>query len=247
MKIMNLEKHDYKFLAVQERENLINWLSKQFNYNEKAVIEITSDNYSSIVASLCVKAVGKENVIGVVFTEENDIITEEVEELLQHLNLNHIIRIPLTSTNIFFSSYLKGKNLKQNQDLIKKHIIRFKNMALSSLGDKYGRTVSSYTLSNLVLNTTAVELAINYNVCPVADFTDSEVIAIGKSLKLPEILLKEHRNIHFNYTNLDSIIREGFCNDAKEEALIWDLIPLGNNRNNRGINSCNSFLPNCVF
>lgn len=247
MKIMNLNGNNYNFLASQEKENLIQWLTKQFANNKKAVIEITAEKYSGIVGSLCAQAIGKENVIGVVFTENDDMINKDCEELLRELNLNHIIRIPLTLTDKLFDSYLKGEELQQNQELKEKLIKRFKAMFLSSLGDLYGKTISLDTLSNLVLDKTAMDLSNNYDICPVANFTSSEVIAIGKSLNLSDFCLKELRNIDFNYTNLDLIIREGSCNNTEEADYIWEQIQLNKTNRNKNINEYNSFLPNCIY
>lgn len=247
MKIMNLNGNNYNFLASQEKENLIQWLTKQFANNEKAVVEITAEKYSGIVGSLCVQAIGKENVIGVVFTENDDMINKDCTELLRELNLNHIIRVPLTLTDKLFTSYLKGEELQRNQELKEKLIKRFKAMFLSSLGDLYGKTIGLDTLSNLVLDKTAMDLSNNYDICPVANFTASEVIAIGKSLNLSDFCLKELRNIDFNYTNLDLIIREGSCNNEEEADYIWEQIQLNKTNRNKNINEYNSFLPNCIY
>ena len=61
------------------------------------------------------------------------------------------------------------------------------------------------------------------------------------------MFLKEQRNLEFNYTNLDMIIREVSCNNKDEEEKIWNLIHNNQIHKYNNINNCKSFLPNCIF
>ena len=66
------------FDAKKTKENIIEWIKNYFNENgpnSKAVIGISGGKDSSIVAALCVEALGKERVVGVLMPcgEQDDI------------------------------------------------------------------------------------------------------------------------------------------------------------------------------
>ncbi|MFR7443111.1 MAG: hypothetical protein ACLUUO_05950 [Sellimonas intestinalis] len=68
----------YKFNAKQTTNNIINWIQDWFSENGpdcKAVIGISGGKDSSIVAALCVEALGKDRVYGVLMPNgvQNDI------------------------------------------------------------------------------------------------------------------------------------------------------------------------------
>ena len=247
MKIMNLENYSYQYHASSETEHIINWITKSFAYNEKALVELADNDYSPITANLCVKAIGKENVVGVIFIKADDKISDRLQQIVKELDLKEVLYFSIDNTLKDFAPYLQVEDYQTNKELTNEHIIKFKAMTLSSLKSRYGKSVSGYTLSDIVTNATIAEQIINYDICPVADFTNTEVLAIAKSLKLSSMFLKEQRNLEFNYTNLDMIIREGSCNNKDEEEKIWNLIHNNQIHKYNNINNCKSFLPNCIF
>ena len=61
-------KNEYNFDVKKTTEELIKWIADWFNVNGKdcnAVIGISGGKDSTIAAALCVKALGKDRVIGV--------------------------------------------------------------------------------------------------------------------------------------------------------------------------------------
>ena len=60
--------NEYNFNVKKTTEELINWIADWFNINGKncnAIIGISGGKDSTIAAALCVKALGKDRVIGV--------------------------------------------------------------------------------------------------------------------------------------------------------------------------------------
>ena len=83
------------FDAKKTKENIIEWIKNYFNENgpnSKAVIGISGGKDSSIVAALCVEALGKERVVGVLMPcGEQDDISEVIMWLscTDHVDIMH--------------------------------------------------------------------------------------------------------------------------------------------------------------
>ena len=82
------------FDAVKVKDQCVQWIRDFFEENGKgcnAVVGISGGKDSSIVAALCVEALGKERVIGVLMPngEQHDI--DMAHLLVDHLGIKHFI------------------------------------------------------------------------------------------------------------------------------------------------------------
>ena len=80
----------YKFDAVHATEQCVNWIKDWFEENGKgcnAVLGISGGKDSSIVAALCVKALGKDRVIGVLMPKGEQFDINYSEELCDFLDI----------------------------------------------------------------------------------------------------------------------------------------------------------------
>ena len=84
----------YKFDAEKVKNECIKWIRRFFENNGKgcnAVVGISGGKDSSVVAALCVEALGKDRVIGVLMPngEQSDI--DMAKLLVSHLGIRHYI------------------------------------------------------------------------------------------------------------------------------------------------------------
>ena len=84
----------YQFNAAKIKDECVQWIRDFFEANGKgcnAVVGISGGKDSSIVAALCVEALGKDRVIGVLMPcgEQADI--DMAKLLVSHLDIKHFI------------------------------------------------------------------------------------------------------------------------------------------------------------
>lgn len=111
---------EYEFNAKQVKEDLVNWIKDYFEENGKdcnAIIGISGGKDSSVVAALCVEALGKDRVIGVLMPqgEQHDIdCSKEICSLLGIRNVTVNIEDMLFSTNMEFDLAFKDLDISMS-------------------------------------------------------------------------------------------------------------------------------------
>ena len=214
---------------------LINWLREWFLENGKdcnAVIGISGGKDSTVVAALCVKAIGKNRVIGVMMPngKQNDI-----SDSVRVCDILDIKRITVNIKNIVDIEekiLLEGVKELNKEELSNQTLINVP--ARIRMVTLYG---ISQTMNGRVINTCNLsEDWIGYStrfgdsvgdVSPLAHFTVDEVRKIGLELGLPKDLIykkpsdglcgkTDEDNIGFTYDTLDKYIRTGICDDNKK-------------------------------
>ena len=86
----------YKFDAKDAAEKCVCWIREWFEQNGKgcnAVLGISGGKDSSITAALCVKALGKERVIGVMMPQGEQFDIDYSKDLCDFLDLNLLARL----------------------------------------------------------------------------------------------------------------------------------------------------------
>lgn len=231
----------YKFDEKKMVKDLVKWLRDWFLENGrdcKAIIGISGGKDSSVVASLCVKALGKDRVIGVLLPNGNQ---TDIEDSIRVCNL---LKIKYTIINIKDIVDTEKKLLLNSLTEFNKK--ELSNQTLINLPARVRMTVLygiSQTLNGRVMNTCNLsEDWIGYStrygdaagdVSPLANLTVTEVRKIGIELGLPEDLVyktpsdglsgkTDEDNLGFTYETLDKYIREGICEDKKIKKLIDD-------------------------
>lgn len=214
--------------------DLIEWVKNWFNENGKgcnAVIGISGGKDSSVVAAVCVAALGKERVIGVLMPngEQSDIDCSM--QLVKHLD------IPYYVCNIKKSFDGVLEQLQECDVEISKQTrvnlaprIRMATLYAVSQS-KNGRVANTCNLSEdwVGYSTRYGDMAGDFS--PLSRLTVQEVKAIGKHLGLPINLVDkvpsdgltgntDEDNLGFTYATLDRYIREGVCEDEKTKARI---------------------------
>lgn len=231
-------KPEYNFNAKQVTNDLVLWVRDYFNDNgktSKAVIGISGGKDSSVVAKLCVEALGKERVLGVLMPcgEQADIsYSQELCELLGIENVTVNIEDMLFSTNLEFELCFKSLGVSMST------VTTFNTPARLRMTVLYGiaGSVSGRVSCNSNLSEDYVGYATKYgdgagDFAPLMNLTVTEVKAIGRELGLPEKFIEkmpidglcgksDEDNLGFSYADLDKYIRLGVCNDLDLKAKI---------------------------
>ena len=219
------------FDAVKIKNDCVEWIKKFFEENGpdcNAVVGISGGKDSSIVAALCVEALGKDRVIGVLMPcgEQHDI--DMAELLVSHLGIRHfVVNIKdavegLTKSVPFELSDQSRINLPP----------RIRMAALYAVSQSNnGRVANTCNLSE-----DWVGYATRYgdgagDFSPCSHLTVAEMKQIGRVLGLPDVLVDkvpidglcgktDEENLGFTYAELDRYIREGIIEDEEKKAKI---------------------------
>ena len=207
-----------KFDVKEEVNNIIKFVRKYYKENNLggAILGISGGKDSAVVAALLVKALGKDNVIGVTIpchSQDEDRIDAKAVSDYYGIEL-----INFDITNTFDTFKLELNNLgnfskeeTKNSDINLKPRLRMATLYyLAALYSALkGKTYLVAGTSN------KCELYVGYftkggdsvhDISPIADFTVEEVIKIGKYLKVPDkVLYKAPNDGLSNQTDEDKL------------------------------------------
>ena len=221
----------YQFNAAKIKDECVQWIRDFFEANGKgcnAVVGISGGKDSSIVAALCVEALGKDRVIGVLMPcgEQADI--DMAKLLVSHLDIKHfIINIKdavdgITKAIPFELSDQSRVNLPP----------RIRMSTLYAVSQSHnGRVANTCNLSeDWVGYSTRYGDSVG-DFSPCSHLTVQEMKQIGRLLGLPDVLIDkvpsdglcgktDEDNLGFTYAELDRYIREGVIENEEHKALI---------------------------
>ncbi len=219
------------FDAQRVKNECVEWIRDFFlktGPDCNAIVGISGGKDSSVVAALCVKALGRERVIGVLMPcgEQHDI--DMAKLLVSHLGIK---------------SYTV--NIKDTVDAIHKNMpIKMSNQSITNIPPRVRMTTlyaMSQSLNGRVANTCNLsEDYVGYSTrygdsvgdfSPCSHLTVNEVKQIGRLLGLPSVLVDkvpidglcgktDEENLGFTYDVLDRYIRTGEIDDIKTKELI---------------------------
>ena len=221
------------FDAVKTTNECVAWIRDFFEKNGKdcnAVIGISGGKDSSVAAALCVKALGKDRVIGVLMPcgEQADI--DCAYRLCEHLGIKHYVINVKDAIDGLKSSMPKDLPLS-NQSIVNLPP-RIRMSTLYAVSQSLnGRVVNTCNLSEdwVGYSTRYGDAAGDFS--PLSLLTVAEVKEIGKLLELPIDLVEkvpidglcgktDEENLGFTYAELDRYIRTGEIEDkAKKERI----------------------------
>lgn len=219
------------FDAVKVKDECVQWIRDFFEENGpgcNAVLGISGGKDSSIAAALCVEALGKDRVIGVLMPcgEQHDI--DMAYMLVNHLDIKHYV------VNIKDAiEGLKGSMpLELSTQSITNMPPRIRMTTLYAVSQSCnGRVVNTCNLSEdwVGYATRYGDAAGDFS--PLCNLTVQEVKEIGRILNLPDVLVDkvpidglcgktDEDNLGFTYAELDRYIRTGEIEDmAKKERI----------------------------
>ena len=204
--------------ARKDLNGCVRWIRRFFEENGpgcNAVVGISGGKDSSVVAALCVKALGRERVIGVLMPngEQSDI--DMAKLLVSHLGIRHYI--------VNIADAVKGVTeaipfpLSDQSRINLPPRIRMSTLYAVSQSMN-GRVANTCNLSEdwVGYSTKFGDAAGDFS--PLSDLTVTEVLQIGDYLGLPKELVHkvpidglcgktDEENLGFTYAELDRYIR----------------------------------------
>jgi len=214
------------FNAKEVKNQCVEWIRQWFENNGKgcnAVIGISGGKDSSVVAALCVEALGADRVIGILMPngEQKDI--SDAVHLIEHLDINGYV-VDVSKT---ISSLQKATSLPLTEQSKINLPPRIRMAALYMVSQSLnGRVANTCNLSeDWVGYSTRYGDSVG-DFSPLSRLTVTEVKAIGYELGLPKELIEkvpadglcdktDEDNLGFTYATLDRYIREGVCEDIE--------------------------------
>lgn len=220
----------YQFNALETKNKCVEWIKDFFQKNGpecNAVVGISGGKDSSVVAALCVEALGKERVIGVLMPCGVQADIDMAQLLVYHLGIK--------SYTINIESAVKGitKELEDGLDMEITHQSRINLPPRIRMSTLYAvsQCVNGRVANTCNLSEDWVGYSTRYgdsvgDFSPLSRLTVTEVKEIGRLLGLPEVLVDkvpidglcgktDEENLGFKYATLDKYIREGICEDAE--------------------------------
>lgn len=221
------------FNAKKVKDDCVKWIQDFFEENGKgcnAVLGISGGKDSSISAALCVEALGKDRVIGVLMPQGEQHDIDMAYKLVNHLGIKHYV------VNIKDAVDGVLKNIPQEVNvtaLTKQNLpARIRMSTLYAVSQSCnGRVCNTCNLSeDWVGYSTRYGDSVG-DFSPLSHLTVTEVKEIGHLLNLPQDLVEktpidglcgktDEENLGFTYAELDKYIREGIIEDKDKKALI---------------------------
>ena len=221
------------FDAVKVKNDCVKWIKDFFEENGKncnAVVGISGGKDSSVAAALCVEALGKDRVIGVLMPcgQQHDI--DMAHLLVEHLGIKHYVINVKDAVDGVINAMPKELDItSQTRTNIPPRVRMTTLYAVSQSCN--GRVVNTCNLSEdwVGYSTRYGDAAGDFS--PMCNLTVTEVKEIGRVLNLPDILVDkvpidglcgktDEENLGFTYAELDRYIREGKIDNEETKKLI---------------------------
>ena len=229
-----------EFNPKEVKDQVVQWIRDWFEQNGpgcNAVIGISGGKDSSIVAGLCVEALGKDRVIGITMPNGVQKDISDSMKLINHLGIRYF-NVNIGETYKALMGEVEKELGSQNIEVSNQTVInmppRLRMTTLYAVSQSLnGRVANTCNLSEdwVGYSTRYGDAAGDFS--PLGGLTVQEVKAIGKELGLPIDLVEktpsdglcgksDEDNLGFTYAVLDKYIRTGVCEDPVIKAKIDD-------------------------
>ena len=218
------------FNAIEVKNKCVDWIRNFFETSGKgcnAVVGISGGKDSSIVAALCVEALGKDRVIGVLMPQGRQSDIEYSHKLCNHLKIDRVL-VPVgnivNTTEYEISTSLDCGLSEQTKVNLPARIRMAVLYAVSQTLN--GRVANTCNLSEdwVGYSTRYGDAAGDFS--PLSNLTVTEIKQIGRVLGLPDELIDkvpsdglcgktDEDNLGFTYDALDRYIRTGEIEDEE--------------------------------
>ena len=214
-------------------DDCVKWICDFFEKNGKgcnAVLGISGGKDSSVTAALCVRALGKDRVIGVLMPNGEQADIDSAFKLVNHLGIRHyVVNIKDAVNGVLSAMPADVIITEQTKNNLPPRIRMATVYAVSQ--SMNGRVANTCNLSeDWVGYSTRYGDSVG-DFSPLSHLTVTEVKAIGHHLGLPRELVEkvpadglcgktDEDNLGFTYAELDRYIRTGEIDDKEKKALI---------------------------
>ena len=216
------------FNAEEVKNDIVAWVREFFEHNGKecsAVIGISGGKDSSVVAALCVEALGKDRVFGVLMPNGDQVDIDSAYALVEHLGIKYCV-INIHSTVRALKHAIKPQ--LDDHWSVQTAINLPARIRMATLY-AVSQTIGGRVANTCNLSEDWVGYATRYgdgagDFSPLSKLTVTEVKAIGRELGLPNELIEkvptdglcgytDEDNLGFTYDFLDKYIRTGEINN----------------------------------
>lgn len=236
---------ELSFDVLKVKRDVVNWIKDFFDKNGKgcnAVVGISGGKDSSVVAALCVEALGKDRVIGVLMPNGTQKDIDYSMKLVNHLGIKNITVNIEDSYNAILGNIIDYYNPERDgyEPLTISEQTKINLPARIRMATLYAisQSMNGRVANTCNLSEDWVGYATRYgdaagDFSPLSNLTTDEVIAIGIECGLPEELVfkvptdglcgkTDEDNLGFTYKTLNRYIRTGLCFDKEVKESIDD-------------------------
>ena len=221
------------FDAKKIKDECVSWIQTFFKENGpgcNAVVGISGGKDSSIAAALCVEALGKDRVIGVLMPQGEQHDIDMAHLLVNHLGIKHYV--------INVKDAIDGivKNMPNDLELSPQTLQNLPPRIRMSTLYAVSQSCNGRVCNTCNLSEDWVGYSTRYgdsvgDFSPMSYLTVTEVKEIGRLLGLPKELVEktpidglcgktDEENLGFTYAELDIYIRTGKIADPAKKELI---------------------------
>ena len=224
---------NYKFDVAETTKQCVEWIRKFFKENGpecNAVIGISGGKDSSVVAALCVEALGNDRVIGVLMPNGMQQDINMAYLLCDHLKIkNYTVNIEDSVNGLYDNWPIELEVSEQTKINLPPRVRMATLYAISQSSN--GRVANTCNLSeDWVGYSTRYGDSVG-DFSPCSKLTVQEVKAIGRYLGLPDCLIEkapadglcgktDEENLGFTYEVLDRYLRERGIDDPDVKGII---------------------------
>ncbi len=214
----------------------VQWIKDFFEKNGKdcmAVVGISGGKDSSVVAALCVEALGKDRVFGVLMPNHIQDDIEFSHLLCEHLGIkNYTVDVGVAIDELLNNIHFRATDIEISDQTKTNLPARIRMATLYAISQSMnGRVANTCNLSEdwVGYATRYGDAAGDFS--PLSQLTVTEVKAIGRELGLPSELVDktptdglcgktDEDNLGFTYDTLDRYIRTGEIDNEDVKAKI---------------------------
>ena len=224
------------------KDRLVDWIRDYFDHNGPgctAVVGISGGKDSSVTAALCVEALGKDRVLGVLMPNGIQSDIADAIALVEHLDIKHLV-VNIGDTTKALTAAIEGAEgfdlvaAGMSLDSIINMPSRLRMTTLYAVGQslpKGGRVANTCNRSEdyVGYSTKYGDAAGDFS--PLQNILVEEVRQLGHELGLPDFLIDktpsdglsgqtDEDKLGFTYAQLDHYILTGQCQDPDIKAKI---------------------------
>jgi len=223
---------DAKLEMVECIEWIKEWFEKESGGAKGFAIGMSGGKDSTVAAALCARAIGKENVLGILMPNKVQLDIEDSKKAVEVIGMkSQIINIG-ESYQALFQVIEESVDVEFNRAAQINILPRVRMTILYAIAQTYGYRVcgtSNFSEKYIGYSTKWGDNVSDFN--PLGDFTSEEVVMIGEALGLPEDLIykkpadglrgkTDEDNFGFTYKVLNQYIKSGVCEDEEIKAKI---------------------------
>lgn len=220
------------------KNEIVQWIRDYFQKNGpscSAVVGISGGKDSSIVAALCVEALGKDRVFGVLMPQGEQADIEDSRKLVSVLDIDHcVINIESPVSSLLFRLKSKMEVSEQTKVNLPARIRMATLYAVAQSLPTGGRVANTCNMSEdyVGYSTKYGDSAGDFS--PLSNLLVQEVLQVGHELCLPDELVNkapsdglcgktDEENLGFTYAQLDEYITTGTSGNQEIDTKIQQL------------------------